>query len=135
MKVLQFIDEMVEFMFQLTAKEKEEVVAKCDHLGALKFSPQLPYVFTEYGAVMLASVLNSDLAIAVNIQIVKVFTRMREMLMTNREILLKLEQVERQTSQNTEDIQSVFAHLRKFLIPPDQANRRRIGFRQQEKGK
>jgi hypothetical protein len=118
----------VEFMFQLTAKEKEEVVAKCDQLGALKFSSQLPYVFTEYGAVMLASVLNSDLAIEVNIQIVKVFTRMREMLMTNQEILLKLEQVERQTSQNTEDIQAVFAHLRKFLIPPEQAERQRIGF-------
>jgi hypothetical protein len=89
------------------------VVAKCDHLGALKFSPH----------------------IAVNIQIVKVFTRMREMMMTNQEILLKLEQIERQTSQNTEDIQSVFTHLRKFLIPPEQANRRRIGFRQQGKGK
>jgi hypothetical protein len=55
-----------DFMFQLTAEEKEEVVANCDHLKTLKYSPQLPYVFTEYGAVMLASVLNSDRAIEVN---------------------------------------------------------------------
>jgi hypothetical protein len=63
----------------LTQDEKQEVVAKCDHLKTLKFSPQLPYVFTEYGAVMLASVLNSDRAIEVNIQIVRIFTRMREL--------------------------------------------------------
>lgn len=55
-------------MFQLTSEEKEEVVAICDHLSTLKYSSQLPYVFTEYGAVMLASVLNSDLAIEVNEQ-------------------------------------------------------------------
>jgi hypothetical protein len=52
-----------DFMFRLTAKEKQEVVANCDHLKSLRFSPTLPYVFTEHGAVMLASVLNSDQAI------------------------------------------------------------------------
>jgi len=57
-------------MFQLTNQEKQEVVANCDHLERLKFSPNLPYVFTEHGAVMLASVLNSDRAIIVNIQLV-----------------------------------------------------------------
>src|SRR5271170_7086715 len=57
-----------DFMFQLSAKEKEQVVAFCDHLQTLKYSPVLPYVFTEYGAVMLASVLNSERAIEVNIR-------------------------------------------------------------------
>ena len=118
-----------DFMFQLTTEEKEEVVTKCDHLKTLKYSPVLPYVFTEYGAVMLASVLNSDRAIEVNVQIVRIFTRMREMLMTNQEILLKLEQLERQTLQNTEDIQVVFDQLKQFLIPIEQAERRWIGFR------
>lgn len=80
-----------DFMFQLTAEEKEEVVAFCDHLKILKYSPVLPQVFTEYGAVMLASVLNSDRAIKVNVQIVRIFIQMRELLMTNQEILLKLE--------------------------------------------
>ncbi len=48
-----------DFMFQLTKKEKVEVVADCDHLQRLKYSPSLPYAFTEHGAVMLATVLNS----------------------------------------------------------------------------
>lgn len=49
-----------DFMFQLTENEKTEVVAICDHLKRLKFSPTLPYAFTEHGAVMLASVLDKD---------------------------------------------------------------------------
>ena len=83
-----------DFMFQLTQEEKDEVVANCDHLKTLKYSPNLPFVFTEHGAVMLASVLNSDRAIEVNIQIVRILTRMREMLLTNKDIWLKLEQLE-----------------------------------------
>jgi hypothetical protein len=51
-----------DFMYQLTKQEKDDLVAICDHLKSLKFSPQLPYVFTEHGAVMLASILNSDRA-------------------------------------------------------------------------
>ena len=80
---------------------------------------------------MLSSVLNSERAINVNIQIMRIYTKMREMLMTNQEILLKLEQLERQTSQNTEDIQVVFAHLKQLLTPPEQTNRQRIGFKRQ----
>jgi hypothetical protein len=49
-----------DFLFQLTPEEKAEVVAKCDHLAKLKFSPVLPFAFTEHGAIMAASVLNSD---------------------------------------------------------------------------
>jgi ORF6N domain len=117
-----------DFMFQLTAEEKEEVVAKCDHLKTLKYSPVLPYGFTEYGAVMLASVLNSDRAIEVNIQIVRIFTQMREILITNQEILLKLEQMERKVTGHDEDIQLIFKHLKQLLNPPLEP-RPRIGFR------
>jgi phage regulator Rha-like protein len=84
-----------DFMFQLTAEEKAEVVAKCDHLKNLKYSPNLPYVFTEHGAVMLASVLNSDRAIEVNVRIVKLFNAMREVLRTSQELLLKLEKIDK----------------------------------------
>ena len=73
-----------DFMYQLTQKEKDDLVAICDHLKSLKFSSQLPNVFTEHGAVMLASVLNNDRAIEVNIQIVRIFTKMRELLTTGR---------------------------------------------------
>jgi hypothetical protein len=117
-----------DFMFQLTAKEKEEVVAICDHLKTLKYSPQLPYVFTEYGAVMLASVLNSDRAIEVNIQIVRIFTQMREMLSTHKDILLKLEQLENKVTGHDEDIQLIFGYLKGLLNPP-QEPRPRVGFR------
>ena len=120
-----------DFMYQLTAEEKEEVVAFCDHLKTLKYSPQLPYVFTEYGAVMLASVLNSERAIEVNIRIVRIFTRMREMLQTNQEILLKLEQLERQVVQNNTDIGAIFAALKELLDPPAEP-RPRIGFRRSD---
>ncbi len=64
-----------DFMFQLTAGEKEEVAANCDHLRNLKYSPGLPFAFTEHGAVMLAGVLNSEKAIATNIQVIRVFTK------------------------------------------------------------
>ena len=77
-----------DFMFQLTGDEKDEVVTNCDHLRTLKFSPVLPFAFTEQGAVMLASVLNSERAIEMNIQIVRVFTKIREMLLAHKDILL-----------------------------------------------
>ncbi|HLZ88408.1 MAG TPA: ORF6N domain-containing protein [Puia sp.] len=120
-----------DFMFQLTTEEKEEVVTFCDHLDTLKYSPVLPYVFTEHGAVMLASVLNSDRAIEVNIQIVRIFTRMREILMTNQEVLLKLEQLERKVNGHDEDIQVIFAYLKQLLDPPKEP-RPRIGFRRKD---
>ena len=117
-----------DFMFQLTEEEKVEVVTKCDHLHGLKFSPQLPYVFTEHGAVMLASVLNSDQAIEVNVQIIRIFTRMREMLMSNQEILLKLEQLERKVGSHDGDIEMIFKYLKQLISQPEKP-RPRVGFR------
>jgi phage regulator Rha-like protein len=120
-----------DFMFQLTEEEKHEVVTKCDHLEILKFSPQLPYAFTEHGAVMLASVLNSERAIEVNVQIVRIFTRMREMLLSNQEILLKLEQLERKVDSHDDDIQIIFKYLKQLIHQPDES-RPRIGFRRKD---
>ena len=117
-----------DFMFQLTTKEKAEVVAKCDHLKNLKYSPNLPYVFTEYGAVMLASVLNSERSIEVNIQIVRIFTKLRELVLTHKDILLKLEQLENQVAKNSDDIQLIFSALRQLLEQPNPP-RRQIGFK------
>lgn len=118
-----------DFMFQLTAGEKAEVVAICDHLKRLRFSATLPYVFTEHGAVMLASILNSDRAIAVNIQIVRIFTRMREMVLTHKDILLKLDQVEKRLAGHDEQIALVFEYLKQLVATP-QEPRQRIGFLQ-----
>ena len=60
-----------DFMFQLTKEEKTEEVTNCDHLVSLKYSYRLPYAFTENGVAMLSSVLNSEKAIQVNIQIMR----------------------------------------------------------------
>jgi hypothetical protein len=120
-----------DFMFELSDEEFQEWRSQFgtsnegDKMG-LRYAP---YVFTEQGVAMLSSVLNSERAIKVNIQIMRIYTKMREMLKTNQEILLKLEQLERQTLQNTEDIQVVFDQLKQFLIPVEQAERRWIGFR------
>ena len=59
-------------MFQLTSEEKAEVVANCDHLKRLKFSPNLPHAFTEHGTIMAANVLNSERAIQASVEIVRV---------------------------------------------------------------
>ena len=83
-----------DFMFQLTKREKAEVVANCDHLKTLKFSPQLPYAFTEQGVAMLSSVLNSKRAVMVNIQIMRTFTKIRELLVTHKDLQRKIEDME-----------------------------------------
>ncbi len=122
-----------DFMFQLTEQEKVEVVAICDHLKRLKFSPNLPYVFTEHGAVMLASVLNSDRAIKVNIQIVRVFTRMRQLLETHAEILRKLEQLQKKDVEQDKQILLIFEYLKQLEQTKQQqleiTERNRIGFK------
>ena len=116
-----------DFMFQLTQEEKIDVVANCDHLVNLKFSPNLPFVFTEHGAAMLASVLNSQMAIEVNIQIVRVFFRMRELLLTHKDILLQLEKIKKKLTRHDDDIALIFEYLKQLLNSP-QIPRRKIGF-------
>jgi len=118
------------FMFRLTQDEKNEVVANCDHLKPLKFSPNLPLAFTEHGVLMLANILQSDRAIEMSVKIIDVFVKLREMLLTHKDILLKLEKLENQVSQNNEEIQTLFAAVKQLLIPEEQTNRKRIGFKQ-----
>lgn len=116
-----------DFMFQLTAEEKEEVVANCDHLNRLKYSSSLPYAFTEHGAVMLASIINSEKAILTNILIVRTFIKMRELMLTHKDILLKLDALEKKDHKQDQDIKLIFAYLKKLIDPP-QEPRKRIGF-------
>ena len=126
----------IDFMFQLTEQENQEVIANCDHLEKLKFSPNLPYVFTKHGAVMLASVLNSDRAIIVNIQIVRVFTKMRQLLETHTEILRKLDQLLKKDIEQDQQILLIFEYLKQLeqtkKQQEDQASRRLIGFKRKE---
>ena len=117
------------FMFQLTEKEKEKVVANCDHLQNLKYSPYLPYAFTEYGTVMLANVLNSGRAIQASIRIVEIYIKMRELVLTHKDILQNLEQLEKRVGKQDENIAMVLRYLRKF-IDVQEKPRKAIGYKQ-----
>ena len=87
-----------------------------------------PFCFTEQGVTMLSCVVNSKRAIEVNIRIIRIFAKMREMLMTNKEILLKLEQMERKIIQHDEEIQLIFSYLKQLLNSPKKP-RNPIGFK------
>ena len=119
-----------DFIFRITPEEKEMIIAQFSHLHNLKFSKTLPFVFTEYGAVMLASVLNSEKAIAVNVQIVRTFTKIRKFLADNTELRLEIEKIKKKINSHKDNIELVFKYLdelksRKINIKP----RKKIGFR------
>jgi len=84
-----------DFMFQLTETEKKKLVAKCDHLSSLKFSSNLPFVFTEHGVAALSGVLNSKKAIQINIQVIRAFVYMHKFISKNANIFARLDNVER----------------------------------------
>lgn len=118
-----------DFMFEMSQEEFAEwrtqnATSKGDRQG-LRYEP---FCFTEQGVTMLSCVLNSAQAIQVNIQVIRIFARMREMLLTHKDILLKLEQLEKQVIQNSEDIQMIFTALKELLNQP-RPPRQRIGFK------
>jgi hypothetical protein len=104
-----------DFMFQINQEEKDDIISSFKHLNSLKFSTSLPYVFTEHGAVMLASIINSDKAIAVNIQVVRVFIQIRQALADNTDIRLEIEKIRKKTDNNTKNIEMVFQYLDELL--------------------
>jgi hypothetical protein len=116
-----------DFMFKLTAKEKAEVVANCDHLRKLKFSPSLPQAFTEHGAIMAASVLNTSRAVKVSVYVVRAFVRLRRVLSTHRQLAQKLAELERKLESHDEHIRTLFDAIRELMAPPS-PKRRKIGF-------
>lgn len=119
-----------DFMFQLTENEKAKVVANCDHLKRLKFSPNLPYAFTEHGAIMLATVLNSPVAVQASIQVVRAFVRLRQMLSSNKELAHKLSQIEKRIEKHDEEIKGIFSAIRQLMAVPEKP-RRKIGFKRE----
>ena len=100
-----------DFMFQLSAKEKTEVVANCDHLSKLKYSKALPYAFTEHGSIMAASVLNSKRAVEVSVYIVRAFVKIRRMMAENKELSRKIVQIERHLAEHDEQIIELLKRL------------------------
>lgn len=123
-----------DFMFELNEEEFENWrrqfgTSNEDKMG-LRYKP---FAFTEEGVAQLSTVLNSERAIKVNIQIIRMFTKMRSFVLSNKEILKKLENIERKYDDHDKKIEAIFAYLKK-LKSEDQAatdfkNRNRIGFK------
>ena len=114
-----------DFMFRLTEREKAEVVANCDHLARLRFSPTRPCVFTEHGAIMLASVLSSTIAIEASVQVVRAFVRLREMVTANKDLARRLGELEKRYDSQ---FKVVFEAIRQLMVEEEKP-RKRIGFR------
>lgn len=116
-----------DFMFRLTPAEKAEVVTNCDHLSRLKYSPTLPMAFTEHGAIMAASVLNSPKAVEMSVLVVRAFVKLREIIATHRQLAVKLAELERRLSTHDKQIVVLFDAIRELMTPPVKP-KRRIGF-------
>jgi len=106
-------------MFELTSKEKEEVVTNCDHLKKLKFSPNFPKAFTEHGALMLASILNSAKAVEASVYVVRAFVRLREVLASHKDLAKKLEELENKYEGHDEQIREIIEAINQLLLPPE----------------
>ena len=116
------------FRFQLSAQEfkilrSQNVISSEGH-GGTRYRP---FAFTEHGAIMAATVLNSERAIEMSVFVVQAFVRMRRAIATNRNVLAKLAEVERRLENHDTDIQDLMEAIRELINPPDPP-RRRIGF-------
>jgi hypothetical protein len=114
--------------FRLRGVEKNEVVTNCDHLRRLKYSPTMPLVFTEHGALMAASVLNSPKAVEVGLFVVRAFVRMREVVASHRELSRRLDELEHKVGTHDRTIGTILDAIRQLTQPPAPRHRRRIGF-------
>jgi hypothetical protein len=113
-------------MFQLTLEEGKAVLALRSQFATLKRGEHLKYaprVFTEHGAVMLANVLKSGLAVRASIQVVRAFVHLRQLLATNEQLARKIEALEEKVGKHDTDLQAILAMLRKILEPPPQPHR------------
>jgi len=141
----------VDFMFQLSVEETENLRSQFATTSA--FSPAVsvnltsqnatssgghggrryrPYAFTEHGAVMLASVLNSKIAVEASIQVVRAFVRLRQVLATHKELAAKLAELEARIEGHDENITALFEAIRQLMTPPAKP-RKPIGFAAQSK--
>lgn len=116
-----------DFMFQLTKKEMNSLISQIAISKGRGGTRKAPYAFTENGVAMLSSVLNSDRAIQVNIQIMRAFTRIRELLNTHKDLAHKLDDLERKVQKHDMDIQMVFQVIKQLMEPP-KSKMKKIGF-------
>lgn len=126
-----------DFMFQLSWEEVESLRS---HFATLndaspvdsmrgKHVKYLPYVFTEQGVAMLSSILNSERAIQVNIMVMRAFVKLKELLLTHKDLAIKIEALERQYAGHDEKIKLIFEAIKQLIEPPPAPQKPPIGFR------
>lgn len=117
-----------DFMFQLEKQEKVELITNCDRFKKLKHSSFTPYVFTEYGALMLASVLNSQVAIQTSIEIVRAFSKMRKILANHQELSKAINQIEERLTSHDKNFKTIFLTLKKLILFDQDCKNKKVGF-------
>ena len=117
-----------DFVFQLAEDEKHELVANCDHLVNIKFSRTNPYVFTEHGAIMVASVLNSLKAIEISVLVVRTFIKLRQLLNTNLKLRNKLIELENRLDGHDDAIKTLINAIHQLMEPSKANDKKSIGF-------
>lgn len=119
-----------DFMFQLTDKEQDELVAKCDQFEKLKHSKSNAYAFTEHGVTMLSGVLRSKKAVEINIQVVRAFIALRQFAIENKELSQRFAELEhyfiQHCKENSADIQEIHKTLSLLM---DRTKPDKIGFK------
>jgi hypothetical protein len=118
-----------DFVFQLTLDEKAEVVAKCDHLGNIRFFQGLPLAFTEHGAIMAASVLNTPQAVQMSVYVVRAFVAMRQAPSGPPDLAAWLREIGTRLDDHDDSIRLVAQALEELLSPIDTPPPRPLGFR------
>ncbi|HZE27295.1 MAG TPA: ORF6N domain-containing protein [Terriglobales bacterium] len=113
-----------DFMFQLTAAEHEALRSQSAGRGGRRYPP---YAFTEHGAIMAATVLNSERAVEMSVFVVRAFVRLRELLATNRELAGKIDELERRLDTHDTSIQDLIEAIKELMVPQDPTGRQ-IGF-------
>jgi len=123
-----------DFMFELTKQELTDwrsqfATSNLERMGLRR----PPFVFTEHGVLMLSSVLNNPQSIKVNIQIMRIFTKMREIILTHNDLILKIEKIERSVDGQGQEIKVLFEYLKKLMENKEKKKaqdlRKRIGFK------
>ena len=127
----------LDFMFEMSTEEFREwrsqfVTSNTDKMG-LRYPP---FCFAEHGVLMLSSVLNSEIAININIQIIRIFSKMREMMLTHKDILQRLDQMQQKLAEHDKNILLIFKYLKqleqKSQLTTDQKRPKKIGFKRQD---
>lgn len=117
-----------DFVFQIGRQEFRNLISQFVISSSYGGRRKLPWVFTEHGAIMLASVLNSEVAVEASVRVVRAFVFLREQLLANRELARKFAELEKRMDAQDESIAALFEAIRRLLEPPTDAEKKEIGF-------